>query len=134
MHTGDVGKIDNGFIYFTNRIKRIIITSGYNVFPSQIEEILSRHPLVDSSCVIGVPDILRGSKVKAVIVLKKGVEKSEETLASIHNYVKENTSAYSKPRDYKFVDSLPKTKLGKVDFKKLESSESQDDSQSSPRM
>ena len=134
LHTGDVGKIDNGFIYFTNRIKRIIITSGYNVFPSQIEEILSRHPLVDSSCVIGVPDIIRGSKVKAVIVLKKGVEKSEETLASIHNYVKENTSAYSKPRDYKFVDSLPKTKLGKVDFKKLESSESQDDSQSSPRM
>ncbi len=123
LHTGDVGTIDHGFIYFRNRVKRIIITSGYNVFPSQIEEILSRHPLVDSSCVIGVPDILRGSKVKAVIVLKKGVEKSQETLNSIHSFVKDNISAYAKPREYDFVDSLPKTKLGKVDYRKLESTQ-----------
>ena len=123
LHTGDVGMIVDGFIYFKNRVKRIIITSGYNVFPSQIEEILSRHPLVDSSCVIGVPDALRGSKVKAIIVLRKGVERSQETVSSIHNFVKENISAYAKPREYEFVDTLPKTKLGKVDYRKLEDEE-----------
>ena len=121
LHTGDIGTIEDGFIYFKNRVKRIIITSGYNVFPSQIEEVLSRHPLIDSSCVIGVPDLLRGSKVKAVIVLKKGVELSQDTLNSIHSYVKANICSYAKPREYDFVDSLPRTKLGKVDYRKLES-------------
>ena len=120
LHTGDLGYIDDGFIYFTNRIKRIIITSGYNVYPSQIEEVLSRHPLVESSCVIGVPDRLRGSKVKAFIVLKNGVERSEETEKSISSFVKKNVSAYAKPREYEFVDSLPMTKLRKVDYRCLE--------------
>jgi long-chain acyl-CoA synthetase len=120
LHTGDIGYIDDGFIYFKNRIKRIIITSGYNVYPQQIEQILSMHPLVDSSCVIGVPDEMRGTKVKAVVVLKIGVERSSETLNSISNYVKANIASYAKPRDYEFVDSLPKTKLGKIDYRKLE--------------
>ena len=120
LHTGDLGYIDDGFIYFTNRIKRIIITSGYNVYPSQIEEVLSRHPLVESSCVIGVPDRLRGSKVKAFVVLKNGVERSEETEKSISSFVKKNVSAYAKPREYEFVDSLPMTKLRKVDYRCLE--------------
>lgn len=121
LHTGDIGKIDDGFIYFTNRIKRIIITSGYNVYPSQIEEILSKHPLVDSSCVIGVPDKNRGSRVKAVVVLKKGARKDKDTQKSIHTFIKSRTSAYAKPREYEFVDALPKTKLGKVDYRELES-------------
>ena len=120
LHTGDVGEINDGFIYFRNRIKRIIVTSGYNVFPSQIEEILSRHPLVDASCVIGVPDVLRGTTVKAVIVLKSGVERSQETLNSISSFVIDNICSYAKPRIYDFVDALPKTKLGKVDYRKLE--------------
>ena len=120
LHTGDLGYIDDGFIYFTNRIKRIIITSGYNVYPSQIEEVLSRHPLVESSCVIGVPDRLRGSKVKAFVVLKNGVGRSEETEKSISSFVKKNVSAYAKPREYEFVDSLPMTKLRKVDYRCLE--------------
>ena len=120
LHTGDVGEIRDGFIYFRNRIKRIIVTSGYNVFPSQIEEILSRHPLVDASCVIGVPDVLRGTTVKAVIVLKTGVERSQDTLNSISQFVIDNICSYAKPRIYDFVDALPKTKLGKVDYRKLE--------------
>ena len=123
LHTGDLGCIKDGFIYFTNRIKRIIITSGYNVYPSQIEEILGQHPSVESSCVIGVPDRLRGMKVKAVIVLKQGVEPSEETKASISSFVKKNVSSYAKPREYEFVDSLPKTKLAKVDYRALEKRE-----------
>ena len=121
LHTGDIGVIDDGFIYFKNRIKRIIITSGYNVFPSQIEQILSQHPAVEASCVIGVPDKNRGAKVKAFVVLKDGYTKDKETEKSIFNFVRERTSAYSKPREYEFVDTLPKTKLGKVDYRLLES-------------
>jgi len=123
LHTGDVGIIKDGFIYFTNRIKRIIITSGYNVYPSQIEHVLNQHPYVDSSCVIGVPDPLRGTKVKAVLVLKPGIEQSDEVMDSISQYVKETTSAYAKPREYEVVDSLPRTKLGKVDYRALEAKE-----------
>jgi long-chain acyl-CoA synthetase len=123
LHTGDVGTIKDGFIYFTNRIKRIIITSGYNVYPSQIEHVLNQHPYVDSSCVIGVPDPLRGTKVKAVLVLKPGIEQSDEVMDSISQYVKETTSAYAKPREYEVVDSLPRTKLGKVDYRALEAKE-----------
>lgn len=120
LHTGDLGCIIDGFLYFKNRIKRIIITSGYNVYPNQIEELLSHHQAVESSCVIGIPDPNRGSKVVAVIVLKKGVQESEETTASISQYVKANIAAYAKPRKYVFVDSLPKTKLGKIDYRSLE--------------
>ncbi len=120
LHTGDVGVIDDGFIYFKNRIKRIIVTSGYNVFPSQIEEILACHPFVDSSCVIGIPDPMRGMQVKAYIVLKSGLYLNQEIQKSIQSYVRENINSYAKPRVYEFVDSLPKTKLGKVDYRKLE--------------
>jgi len=120
LHTGDIGCIDDGFIFFKSRIKRIIITSGYNVYPSQIEEILSKHEAVDSSCVIGVPDKLRGMRVKAVIVLKEGYTPSAELEESISSYVKKNVSSYSKPREYEFVDSLPRTKLHKVDYRELE--------------
>ena len=134
LHTGDVGLIDDGFIYFKNRIKRIIITSGYNVFPSQLEEILSHHPAVEASCIIGVPDELRGTRVKAYIVLKNGVEESPETLDSIKSYMKENVAAYAKPREYVFVESLPKTKLGKVDYRKLEIDSAESQSSSSTKM
>ena len=120
LHTGDVGCIDNGFIFFKSRIKRIIITSGYNVYPSQIEEILSQHEAVELSCVIGVPDQFRGMKVKAIIVLKEGFEPTDETKESIASFVKKNVSSYSKPREYQFVDSLPRTKLNKVDYRALE--------------
>lgn len=137
LHTGDVGCIEDGCIYFRYRIKRLIITSGYNVYPNQIEEVLNRHPLIDSSCVIGIPDNLRGSRVRAVIVLKKGAEATQDIQKSIMAFVKDNISAYAKPREYAFVKSLPMTKLGKVDYRCLEesaASESGTDQSSSSRM
>lgn len=120
LHTGDVGCINDGFIYFKNRIKRIIITSGYNVYPSQIEGLLSTHPLVESSCIIGVPDNSRGMRVKAYIVLKEGNTPTDEVKESISNFVKSKVSSYAKPREYEYVTELPLTKLRKVDYRELE--------------
>ncbi len=121
LHTGDIGYMDeDGFIYFKQRLKRMIITSGYNVYPSQVENALNRMDIIEDSCVIGVPDELRGNKVKAYIVLKNGVPKDENTLAAIKAHTKENISKFAKPREYEFIDALPRTKISKVDYRKLE--------------
>ena len=73
IHTGDLGMMDDdGFVYFRQRIKRMIITSGYNVYPSQLENILDANEMVHMSCVIGVPDSLKMQRVKAFVVLKPG--------------------------------------------------------------
>lgn len=96
LHTGDLGTMDeDGFIYFKQRIKRMIITSGYNVYPSQIENILDGFESVQMSCVIGVPDPYKVQKVKAFVMLKSGYEPSEETKQSILAYCKKNIAKYA---------------------------------------
>ena len=121
LHTGDIGSMDpDGFIYFKQRMKRMIITSGYNVYPSQVENILNYHPNVESSCVIGVPDELRGSRIRAYIVLKDGVIEDEDTVNMLKAYCKENIAKYAVPREYRFIDALPRTKVSKVDYRALE--------------
>ncbi|MBD4335958.1 AMP-dependent synthetase, partial [Xanthomonas citri pv. citri] len=83
VHTGDLGYMDaDGFVYFRQRIKRMIVTSGYNVYPSQLENIIDAHDAVQMSCVIGVPDSYRMQKVKAFIVLRQGVEETPELMES----------------------------------------------------
>ena len=124
VHTGDLGTMDeDGFIFFRQRIKRMIITSGYNVYPSQLENIIDAHDLVQMSCVIGVPDPYRMQRVKAFIMLKSGVEKSEENKQAILDYCKKNIAKYAMPRDIEFRDQLPKTLVGKVAYRKLEEEE-----------
>ena len=79
LHTGDLGMMDeDGFVYFKQRIKRMIVSSGYNVYPSQIENVLDAHPMVHMSCVIGVPDPYRVQKVVAFVMLKPDVKVSED--------------------------------------------------------
>jgi len=79
LHTGDLGLMDpDGFVYYRQRIKRMIITSGYNVYPSQLENIIDAHPDVHMSCVIGLPDPYKMQKIKAFVVLKPGKEATEE--------------------------------------------------------
>ena len=79
LHTGDVGTMDNdGFIYFKQRLKRLIIVSGINVYPSQVENTIDAHPDVLLSCAIGIPDPYKMHKVKALVVLRPGVEPSEK--------------------------------------------------------
>ena len=124
VHTGDLGMMDtDGFVYFRQRIKRMIITSGYNVYPSQLENILDAHDLVQMSCVIGVPDKYKMQKVKAFVVLKSGLTPSEEYRDILMNYCKKNIAKYAMPYEIEFRSSLPKTLVGKVAYRELEQEE-----------
>ena len=124
LHTGDLGKMDDeGFIYFKQRIKRMIVTSGYNVYPSQLENIIEGHPAVQRSCVIGIKDSLKMQKVKAFIVLRDGFTATPEMEEEIRAYCKKHIAKYALPAQYEFRDSLPTTLVGKVAYTKLEEEE-----------
>ena len=121
LFTGDMGSMDEeGFVYFKQRMKRLIVTSGYNVYPSHIENILDKHEAVDCSCVIGVKDPYKMQRVRAYIALKKGFEATEETKASILSYCKEYLDVFERPKEIIFKDELPKTLVGKVAYHTLE--------------
>lgn len=121
LFTGDLGHMDEeGYVFFSQRIKRMIITSGYNVYPSQLEKVLDEHPDITRSCVIGIPDERRIQKIRAYIVLKEGVEESEEEKKKIMEYSKLHLAAYEKPREIVFRKELPLTLVGKVAFHVLE--------------
>ena len=124
VHTGDLGSMDeDGYIYFKQRIKRMIITSGYNVYPSQLENILDAHELVQMSCVIGVPDPYKMQKVKAFVMLKPGIAPSEERKQELLAYCRKNIAKYAMPYDIEFRETLPKTLVGKVAYRELEEEE-----------
>ncbi|MBQ4001442.1 MAG: long-chain fatty acid--CoA ligase, partial [Lachnospiraceae bacterium] len=112
-----------GFVYFKGRAKRMIISSGYNVYPAQLENILDAHEKVQMSCVIGVPDPYRMQKVKAFVTLKKGIEPSEEVKQEILSYCRIHIAKYAMPYDIEFRDEMPKTLVGKVNFRLLEEEE-----------
>ena len=124
VHTGDLGTMDDeGFIYFRQRLKRMIVTSGYNVYPSQLENILDAHELVQMSCVIGVPDPLKIQKVKAFVMLKPGVESTQANKDILMAYCRKNIAKYAMPYDIEFREQLPKTLVGKVAYRVLEEEE-----------
>ena len=124
VYTGDLGTMDSdGFIYFRGRIKRMIVASGYNVYPGQIENIIDAHEKVHMSCVIGVPDPYRMHKVKAFVMLKEGVPANDETKQELLAYCRKNIAKYAMPYDIEFRESLPKTLVGKVAYRKLEEEE-----------
>ena len=124
LHTGDMGWMDEeGFIYFKQRIKRMIITSGYNVYPSQIENIIDGMEEVHMSCVIGVPDSYKIQKVKAFVQLAPGVQPSEEIKQKILSYCRERVAKYAMPYDVEFREQLPKTLVGKIAYTVLEKEE-----------
>lgn len=124
VHTGDLGVMDEeGFIYFRQRIKRMIVTNGYNVYPSQLENILDGHEYVQISCVIGVPDPIKIQKVKAFVVLKSGYVPTEACKKTLLEYCRKHIARYALPYDIEFRDDLPKTLVGKVAYRKLEEEE-----------
>lgn len=124
LHTGDLGYMDeDGFIYYKQRLKRLIIVSGINVYPSQVENAIDAHPDVLLSCAIGVPDPYKMHVVKAFVVLRQGVEPSDKIKEEILDYCKKNISRYGVPKEIEFRDALPKTLVGKVAYRQLEEEE-----------
>ena len=124
VHTGDLGVMDeDGFVYFRQRIKRMIVTSGYNVYPSQMENIFDAHEAVHMSCVIGVPDPYKIQKIKAFIVLKPGFAANDGTKKQLLEYCSKHVAKYAMPYDIEFRDDLPKTLVGKVAYRVLEEEE-----------
>lgn len=120
LHTGDIGYLDkNGLVHYKSRLKRMIITSGYNVYPSQVEEVLLKHEAVEKCAVIGVPDKNKGEIVKAFIVLKPGKD-GLLVKGSIQKHLKTHLARYENPREIVYLDDLPVTKLGKIAYKELE--------------
>ncbi len=121
LHTGDMAAIDeDGFVHYKLRIKRMMITSGFNVYPTQIESVIEELSYVDKCVVVSVPHQYKKEVAKAYIVLKNGKEKSEETKEEIRAYCKKKLMHYSVPYIYEFVDLLPKTAYNKIDFMKLQ--------------
>ena len=124
VYTGDLGTMDDeGFIYFRGRSKRMIISSGYNIYPAQLENIFDANELVQMSCVIGVPDPYRMQRPKVFVTLKPGVEPSEATRQAIMDYAAKHIAKYAMPKDLEFRETLPKTLVGKVAYRQLEEEE-----------
>ena len=124
LYTGDLGKMDSdGFIYFKGRIKRMIISSGYNIYPAQMENIFDAHEKVQMNCVIGVPDSYKMEKVKVFVMLKEGVPANEETKNELFDYARKHVAKYAMPYDIEFREKLPTTLVGKVAYRQLEEEE-----------
>jgi long-chain acyl-CoA synthetase len=115
MRTGDLGKMDeDGYFFIVERIKDVIIASGLKVYPREVEEVLFRHPSVAEVAVAGAADAYRGETVAAFVVLKPGIEASEETRRELLQYCKQELAAYKVPTILEFRASLPKSLIGKV--------------------
>jgi len=124
LHTGDIGTMDqDGFFHFRLRQKRMIKSSGMNVYPAQVEELLYKHPKVRDACVIGVPDEAQVQVVKGFVVLKNPADAGAETEKELINYCREHLIKWSCPRSIEFRDDLPKTLVGKIAFNVLEKEE-----------
>ncbi len=124
VYTGDLGMMDSeGFIYFKGRAKRMIISSGYNVYPGQLENILDAHDYVQMSCVIGVPDPYKIQKVKAFVKLRPDIPANDDTRRVLMDYCRQNIAKYAMPYDIEFKDDMPKTLVGKVAYRVLEEEE-----------
>src|SRR5215213_2526797 len=112
LYTGDVARMDeDGFTYIVQRKKDMIIVSGFNVYPGEIESVLFTHPAVMEACVIGVPDAYRGEAVKAFVVLKPG---SEATVEELQAHCARDLAEFKRPTQFEIRESLPKTAVGKI--------------------
>jgi long-chain acyl-CoA synthetase len=115
MRTGDLGKMDaDGYFYLVERAKDVIIASGFKVYPTEVEEILFQHPAVAEAAVAAAPDTYRGETVAAFVVLKPGIEASEQIKQELLKYCEQSLVAYKVPKILEFRQSLPKSLIGKV--------------------
>ena len=127
LHTGDLGHMDgDGFVYFRQRLKRMIITSGYNVYPSQLENIIDVHEKVLLSCVLGVKDTYLVQKIRAYVVPMPGIEPTEELKKELLDHCAAHVAKYAVPRELEWRTELPKTLVGKVAYRVLEEEANQE--------
>jgi len=120
LHTGDLGYMnEEGLIFFESRLKRMIVSAGYNIYPQYIEKNLMLHPAVLTCAVIGIPHEYKKQVPKAYIVLRENFDMTDELKADIIKHCEKTISKYALPYEYEYVKELPKTKVGKVAFKEL---------------
>jgi long-chain acyl-CoA synthetase len=121
LHTGDLGRMDaDGFFHFVVRLKRMIKSSGFNVYPAQVEAVLREHPAVAEACVIGVPDPAQVERVTACVVPSDAAQAGPALAQALIAHCRERLIKWSCPREVEFLDSLPQTKVGKIDYRELQ--------------
>ena len=121
LHTGDLGFLDEeGILHFTSRLKRMIISNGYNIYPTELENIINKCKYVASSVVVGIKDKIRQEAPKAVIVLKNGIQRTAEVEKEIAEFCKKNIAKNAQPKEIEFTDALPTTKVGKINYRVFE--------------
>ena len=121
LHTADVGFMDeDGFVYFRQRLKRMIVSSGYNIYPSQLENIIDGHEKVLQSCVVGVQDDYKGQRVHAFVVPMPGIPADDALREELFSYCRSRIAKYAMPKEIEFRTELPKTAVGKVAYRVLE--------------
>lgn len=124
LHTGDLGWMDSeGYVYFRDRLKKMIVSSGYNIYPHNIENVINSHSEVLMCAVVGVPDEIKGQRVKAFVVPKNINGDNQKLKAELIELLKKETAAYALPKEIVFIESLPKTKVGKIAYHQLENRE-----------
>ena len=124
LHTGDIGYISaNGVVYYTQRLKRMIVVSGFNVYPSMIENVLESHPAVKKCCVIGIPHPYKMHVPKAFLILNDGYHDSHKLRKELKELCEKELSIYSVPKEFEIRTELPKTLYSKIDYKQLEREE-----------
>ena len=120
LHTGDIGRLDEeGFLYIVDRKKDMVVTGGFNVFPREVEDVISAHDAVGQVAVIGVPDEKWGESVKAVVVLKPGVDATDSLTEELTALVKDAKGSVQAPKSIDYVEAIPLTAVGKPDKKTL---------------
>lgn len=129
LHTGDLGYLDNGVLHFTSRLKRMIISNGYNIYPTELENILNKCKYVASSVVVGIKDKVREEAPKAVIVLKNGVQRTAEIEKEIKDFCKKNIAKNAQFKEIEFTDALPTTKIGKINYRMFEKKKEKENSE-----
>jgi len=121
LHTGDMATMNrDGMIFFKSRIKRMIISSGYNIYPNQVENVLNGHPDVMTSIVVGEPHEYKGEIAKAFVVLNPGAEKSDQLTNEIMEHCKKNLAKYMLPTSIEYRETIPTTKMGKADYRNVQ--------------
>jgi acyl-CoA synthetase (AMP-forming)/AMP-acid ligase II len=111
IHTGDIGKIENGYVYLMDRKGEMIISGGLNIYPNEVEQVVNGHPAILEACAFGVPDEKWQEAVRVAVVLKPGMTATED---EIIGFCKERLASYKKPQSVDFMDNLPKNAQGKI--------------------